>query len=904
MLVIKFHIQYHTQWGQRLALVGNHPSLGEGALPSARKLQYIQDGNWSTSIEIEPNFQLQYRYVLVDDNGNLLDEEWGGMRTLDCAKFTASSLGIHDGWRARGVAENGLYNSAFTAVIFGQGQAKQKASRKIAAGQLQFSIRTVTIPKGLQVCVLGNFPSLGNWDYSKPLLLNGQHFPDWVGQTATPSIAQLEYKYGLFDTSARRVVQLERGDNRKLTLAGGVISDKAVRIADEYMKIEEHPWKGAGVAIPVFSLRSETGFGVGEFKDLKALADWAEQTNMQMIQILPINDTTATYTWVDSYPYAAISVFALHPMYLHVQDVDGFDTIVDLSTFKAEQVELNQKEVVDYEQVIKLKLKYAKAIFKEVKQDFLQGKDFKKYLKENQHWLKPYALFCYCRDKYQTADFKQWTEHHTYSASLLKKGTQPRSSQYDEIAFQYFLQFYLDKQLKEAAAYTRSKGVVLKGDIPIGIYRNSVDAWTAPELYNMGGQAGAPPDPFSASGQNWGFPTYNWAEMAKDDYTWWQNRLRQLSDYFDAFRIDHILGFFRIWEIPWEQIEGTMGYFNPALPIWPEEFEQRGISFSEERFCSPYITEEILGQVFGDRMEAVKSIFLTDPSGSGSLQLKAEFDTQRKVKTFLELEENTGLKDLQAGLLSLIGNVLFFRAKEQDKPAYHPRIDSTKTTSFQALSPQEQQSIRDLYNDYFYHRQENFWRNQAMTKLPAIKQATDMLICGEDLGMVPACVPGVMKELDFFSLEIQRMSKNPASEFLQAKDIPYLSVCSPSTHDMSPIRAWWEESERAQIQRFYQQELGFRGEPPHFCEPFVAQAIFQQHLNWPSMWAVFPIQDILAMDATIRRTNPFDERINEPSNPQHYWRYRLHITLEELQQQTDLNQRIRDMLVKSGRSRK
>lgn len=901
-MVIKFHIQYHTQWGQQVALIGNHPSLGADSVQLAKKLEYSHDGNWVGSLEMEPNFPLQYRYVVLDDDSNILDEEWGDMRRLTLAASTLELLSIHDSWRAKGATENGLYNSAFTSVIFGRETSKRKAPRKLSKGMLQFSIRAVAIPKGLQLCVLGNHPSLGNWDFSKPLLLTDQEFPTWTGQIPLEQNYALEYKYGLFDPSAGRVIQLELGANRKVALSEIGGNKATVLLVDEYVKLQEQAWKGAGLAIPVFSLRSDAGFGVGEFNDLKALADWAEQINMQMIQILPINDTTATYTWVDSYPYAAISVFALHPMYLHMQGVEGFVEVVDQEAFATEQEELNRKEVVDYEQVVKLKLQYARAIFDVVRKDFLQRKDFKKYLKENQHWLKPYALFCYCRDKYGTADFKHWTEHQVYSESLLKKATNARSASYEAITFQYFLQFYLDKQLKEAAAYTRSKGVVLKGDIPIGIYRNSVDAWTTPQLYNMGGQSGAPPDPFAAAGQNWGFPTYNWAEMAKDDYTWWQNRLRQLSGYFDAFRIDHILGFFRIWEIPWEQIEGTMGFFNPALPVWLEEFEQRGIRFDEDRFCQPYITQEIVAQVFGDRQEEVKSFFLTFQDATGRFQMKEEFSNQRKVKEFLGLEENAGLKDLRAGLYSLIGNVLFFRAKEQDKPAYHPRIDSTKTSSFQALPPIEQQRVRDLYNDYFYHRQENFWRNQAMTKLPAIKQATDMLICGEDLGMVPACVPGVMKELDFFSLEIQRMSKNPASEFLQAEDIPYLSVCSPSTHDMSPIRAWWEESERAQIQRFYQQELGFQGEAPYFCEPFVAQAIFQQHLAWPSMWAVFPIQDILAVDASIRRANPFDERINEPSNPQHYWRYRLHLSLEELQQQTDLNRWIRDMLVKSGRS--
>ena len=901
-MIIKFHIQYHTQWGQQLALVGNHPSLGGGSVQLAKRLEYFQDGNWISSIEIEPDFPLQYRYVVLDDHRNILDEEWGDLRNLELKNERLEHLSVFDSWRAKEASQNGLYNSAFTSVIFGREDSKRKVVKKLAEGTIQFSIRAVAVPKGLQLCVLGNHPDLGNWDYSKPLLLTDQGFPTWIGQIQLIQDYQLEYKYALYDPSAGRVTQLEQGVNRKVAIGQTDGKKTALFLVDEYMKIEERAWKGAGLAIPVFSLRSKEGFGVGEFNDLKALADWAEQINMQMIQILPINDTTATYTWVDSYPYAAISVFALHPMYLHMQEIDGFTGVVDQKIFAAEQEELNQKEVVDYEQVVKLKLKYAKDIYNVVGKDFLQRKDFKKYLKENQHWLKPYALFCFCRDKYGTVDFKLWKEHQVYSDSLLKKATSSRSASYEEITFQYFLQFYLDKQLKDAAAYTRSKGVVLKGDIPIGIYRNSVDAWTAPKLYNMGGQSGAPPDPFAAAGQNWGFPTYNWAEMAKDDYTWWQNRLRQLSDYFDAFRIDHILGFFRIWEIPWEQIEGTMGFFNPALPVWLEEFSERGIEFDEERFCRPYITTQILEQVFGARQDEVTSVFLNVELSTGRFQMKEEFSTQRSIKEFLALEENVGLRDLQAGLFGLIGNVLFFRAKEQDKPAYHPRIDSTKTTSFQALTPVQQARVRDLYNDYFYHRQENFWKDQALTKLPAIKRATDMLICGEDLGMVPACVPGVMKELDFFSLEIQRMSKNPASEFLQAGDIPYLSVCSPSTHDMSPIRAWWEESERAQIQRFYQQELGFQGEAPYFCEPFVAQAIFQQHLGWPSMWAVFPIQDILAVDSNVRRTNPFDERINEPSNPQHYWRYRLHISLEELQELTDLNRWIRDMLVKSGRA--
>jgi len=410
-------------------------------------------------------------------------------------------------------------------------------------------------------------------------------------------------------------------------------------------------------------------------------------------------------------------------------------------------------------------------------------------------------------------------------------------------------------------------------------------------------QAGAPPDPFSETGQNWGFPTYNWTEMATDNYQWWRNRMTQLSRYFDTYRIDHILGFFRIWQIPLEQIEGTLGYFSPAIPVTPKELESRGLSFDRDRYCRPYITQAILEERFGDSTSRVKRHFLT-PLGE-RFQFQKGLDNQRAIQKYVS--DKPDLQDLQQDLFDLVGEVLFIEDPERGPNALHPRIELIKTRSYAELDNHARGQVHEVYIDYFYRRQEEFWKSQAMEKLPALKEATDMLICGEDLGMVPACVPDVMSELCILTLEIQRMSKNPQTEFLQVEDIPYLSVASPSTHDMAPIRAWWEEEEWDYVQRFYEQELRLEGNHPKYCEPYIAQAIIRQHLSWPSMWTVFPMQDLLAMDGRLRLEDPHSERINIPANPRHYWRYRMHLTLEDLIEEKPFVYLLRAMLQNGNR---
>ena len=383
--------------------------------------------------------------------------------------------------------------------------------------------------------------------------------------------------------------------------------------------------------------------------------------------------------------------------------------------------------------------------------------------------------------------------------------------------------------------------------------------------------------------------------MEADNFEWWKKRFHQMSYYFDAFRIDHILGFFRIWSIPMHAVEGILGYFVHALPFEQNEIEAHLGWFNKERFCSPYITDTVLWEMFGPNHSKFHPFL--ESSFPQQYQLKEAFNTQRKVEAhFTGLEENEENLQLKKGLFDLISNLIFL----EENGHYHFRFGMRDTNSFKHLSYEVQVKLEHLYNYYFFQRQDEFWRRAAMMKLPALKAATNMLICGEDLGMVPNCVPDVMGQLGILSLEIQRMPKQTGMEFFHPKDAPYLSVVTPSTHDMSTIRGWWEE-DNEKTQRFFEQILNQSGKAPFYCEDWINEQIIDQHIYSPAMWAIFQLQDLLGMDAKIRRENPADERINVPANPNYYWNYRMHLSIEDLIQQEEFNHKLAEKINHSGR---
>ncbi len=899
---LTFRLRFHTKVGQSLFLTGNHELLGGGRSDRAVPLHYLNADFWQAILKLPgdatPKAAITYNYVLRNADG-LTVQDWGSDRVINPASFKQDEIIVIDSWNYAGALENAFYTEPFKKVLLQPNHTEVRLPTKPGATHT-FKAKTPLLLKGQTLCLSGSCAALGNWNTAAPLLLNRTDGEDFLnvdvdlGREAFP----IQYKYGVYDVEHKKFIRFEDGENR--VLQDAVAPNKHTIINDGFVRLPADTWKGAGVAIPVFGLRSENSFGVGEFTDLKLLANWAKQAGLKLIQILPINDTCATHTWLDSYPYAAISAFALHPLYLNLNALIAGKKKGLPKTLETERKRLNALDAVDYEAVMSAKLKFVRNVFPKQKDETFAGPDYREFFTQNQHWLAPYAAFCALRDKFGTADFNQWPAHHAYRAREISALAEKDSAVRDEVELNYFIQFHLHLQLKDAAEYIHAQGLILKGDIAIGVYRHGADVWQQPELFHTDMQAGAPPDAFAVKGQNWGFPTYNWSRMKQDGFAWWKQRFEQMSAYFDAFRIDHILGFFRIWSSPAYAVEGILGYFVPAIPVKLEEFRQRGIHFDHDRFVKPFINDQVLQEVFGPDARKVKGEFLV-PKAGGNFFLKLEFATQRQVEShFAKLEANAQNQKLKEGLFDLISNVILFEAEKSGRREFHFRLAMPDTFSFKNLDPQTQAKLKELYVDYFYRRQDDFWMQEALQKLPALKRVTNMLICGEDLGMVPACVPVLMKDLGLLSLEIQRMPKAMGMEFSRPADAPYLSVVTPGTHDMSTIRGWWLE-DRKLTQKFFQLELKMPGEAPSQCETWINEAVVQQHLASPAMWSIFQLQDLLGMDGELRRKDIDAERINVPANPKNYWRYRIHLTLEELLQAEAFNDHLNKLILQNKR---
>jgi 4-alpha-glucanotransferase len=889
-------IRFRTNFGQSLSITGNIPALGSNDYENALPMSYLDEHFWQASFEVDPEGQdlVQYRYIFKTDRGEKVFD--GEMQRVLSLKNIASDISVIDTWVHPGAYELAFLTSPFLDIYYKHHNAP--AINDPGDYTHCFKIKAPILAENECICLLGSSDQLKNWQTEQPVLL-GKDGNWWqVKLDLSNDQTPVYYKYGVYDLKNKVFVRWEDGENRILDLDH--TGHRPVILHDGFMRLPNTVWKGAGVAIPVFSLRSNDSAGIGEFSDIKLLADWAVNAGLKLIQILPVNDTSATFTFKDSYPYAAISAFALHPVYMNLQKVAGDKNASILKPYAKRIKQLNGLAEVDYEAVIQLKLKVLRELFEKQLGNFINEEGFQAFYNENSHWLKPYAAFCIFRDKYGTSEFQKWNSNNVYDPQEIDKICSPGSDQFKQISFWFFVQYHLHLQLQDAVAYAHSKGIAIKGDIPIGIYRYGCDAWTAPELYNMKWQAGAPPDDFAVKGQNWGFPTYNWTKMQENGFEWWHQRFHQMSNYFDAFRIDHILGFFRIWSIPTHAVEGIMGRFVPALPVHINEFAERDIPFNYSRFCIPYINWDVLRQLFGDDASYVADEFLLQQD-QHSFVLKEEFDTQQKVEQYFSKKEKSAAnRNLKEGLFDLISNVLLFEHEGSNGQEFHFRISMTDTISYMHLDGHSKHHMYELYVNYFYHRQDEFWKHEALRKLPALKEATNMLICGEDLGMVPHSVPEVMKDLGILSLEIQRMPKNPKTEFFHPKDAPYLSVVTPSTHDMSTIRGWWEESEE-RTQRFYNIILGEHGQAPAKCGSGINRNIVLQHLYSPAMWSIFQLQDLLSIDDGLSRSNPQEERINNPADPNHYWNYRIHLAMEQLLTEQDFNHSLKEYICQSGR---
>lgn len=890
-MTVQFNIKYKVMFGEQI-VANIQTEEGELKLP----LETTDGERWVCDWCVESPEKSYTYYYSVEREGRAVKTEWLMIKhQLDVNAKKAAVYTLYDHWKA--MPEDAfLYSSAFTDCI--NHQAPQEMKPETGSKIVRLVVRAPQLRDGERLGVLGADKALGAWDVQKILPMTQHTYNEWVADIDATHLegSHLEFKFVAF-RNAKNELLWETSMNRTVDLpemkAGELVS---YELDQAFFALYNR--KLAGTQVPVFSLRTRKSAGIGDFGDLKTMIDFVASTGQKVLQLLPINDTTITHTWTDSYPYSCISVFAIHPQYADLHALPELKDAKARAEAEKTRAELNALDKIDYEKVNDFKINYLRQIFNQEGEKMMKTAEYKAFFQASELWLVPYAQYSYLRDKNGTADFNQWPDHQVWDEAERKVLADPKTAAYKNVAFFYFVQFVLDRQMQEAHEHAKAKGVILKGDIPIGVNRNGCDVWTEPKYFNLNGQAGAPPDDFSANGQNWGFPTYNWFEMLKDGCQWWNRRFQNMARYFDAYRIDHVLGFFRIWEIPVHSVHGLLGQFAPALAMSREEIESYGLHFQEDRFTRPFITDWVLDRVFHERAGEVKEKYL-DRLDDERYQMKPEVDTQRKVEALFADVTNEKELWLRDGLYALISDVLFVR-DHTNPGVFHPRISAQLDFIYESLYDNDKAAFNRLYNDYFYRRNNQFWYQKAMKKLPKLVQATRMLVCAEDLGMVPDCVPWVMDELKILSLELQSMPKDPSVKFGHLSRNPYRSVCTISSHDMPTLRMWWDENIQ-RTQEYYNTMLYRQGSAPHPLPGWLASDIISRHLTSPSMLCILSIQDWLATDEALRLPDADAERINIPANPKHYWRYRMHLNIEDLAADKRFVQNITEMISQSGR---
>ena len=837
---LRYSIHYRTEWGQQVVVLLSYGHQ-DGTERTLRLPMLTQDGDFwqveTAAVESRrsPIKSFSYLYIVEDSEGQELRREWTQVKR-SYAFDPSKTFVLDDQWHDMPLPAH-LYSNIYSVTAgIPADERTEPLLLPLFRRTLLFRVSAPQLTKGQQVALVGSHPALGAWSPARYQLLSYAGQREWMLSLNADALQlPFEYKYVVVDGDQ---IIWEGGENR---VAEGTIADGEVRVLyGDALRMKEKDWRLAGVSVPVFSLRSEHSCGVGDFGDLYRFIDWAAEVGMKVIQLLPVNDTTNTHQWGDSYPYNIMSVFDLHPHYIDLNQLGPLKDKKRMTDFRRQQRELNALSYSDYEAVDRVKMDYLKA-----------------YYEEN--------------------------------------GASPNGERKEE-DFHDFVQHHLHLQLKRAADHARERGIALMGDLPIGVSRDSKEVKAHPDFFNFDGQTGAPPDSFSQWGQNWGFPTYRWGKPLEE---WFGQRLKWMEQYFDALRIDHVLGFFRIWEIPSEQLFGTMGHFSPALPLTAGEIEYYGLPFRRDFLTRPFINDRIIDRLFGIHANYVRDTFMVKKA-YGLYDLKDEVSTQRRVRDYFEGRGDENSLWIRDGLYRLVSNVLFLEDPHEPE-MFHPRIQAWREPVFEALSSEEKDAYMRIYNNFFFQRHNMFWGKTGYDRLSALLRSTRMLLCAEDLGMLPDCVEPVLDDLRILTLEIQQLPKSSGVKFTHLDGNPVRSVATISTHDMAPLRLWWQEQpERAQ--RFYTTMLQKQGRAPEQLPAHLAEEIIARHLYCPSMLCILSLQDWLAMDGELRSKNPREERINTPSNPYNRWQWRMHLTIDQLMAADKYNKKLKTMITRSKRS--
>lgn len=783
MMHIHFTIPYHLpqedealEWAGRV----NGKAFSLPLLPNATRTE------WQLQLELEHEtaVELSYSYQVKRGDTFLRSEPPQNPHIirlrLDEESIEEGSFAIHDKW-ILAHPEHKYSSSPLAKLMRRSDLSKTRMPAFCASSGDAFLLPSHSHYEG-KLFAVGEHPSIGHWDPCRGMSLT----PCRSGYLLQfPERVATEYKLVLQRPDG--AILWEEDENRYYRPhSDGIFTFDTIDPPrfPQYHEIEAPQL--LGTAVPLFSLRSSTTQGIGDFSAATELLNWMQRQGHNILQLLPIYDTTFTRTDRDSYPYSAITTYAFHPIYLDVRQLPGYSKAKEYPRWEQEAKRLESYPKVHYSEVLAYKDAVADTLFEHwLKEGGDKAEEYISFCHKEQSQLLPYALFCVIRDLYPKRSVEEFPSYsdvlEEWSATQTFRGKSIAKS----ITRHFYTQYHLFSQLDNFVSAAHSKGIIIKGDLPIGVSRNSVDVWINPNLFHLEYKAGAPPDAFSSKGQDWNFPTYNWKLMRADGYQWWQRRLQQMARHFDVLRIDHVLGFFRIWSIPIASTDPGDGYYVPAKGFLPEEV--RGI----EAFCT------------------------TDPQG---------------------------LK--------------------------HPALEPHHIVGFDSLSPELKSKITRLRNEYYYHRNEELWKSEAIERLSAILRASDLLLCTEDLGVLPSCISEVLDMLELFSLEVIRMPKLLNRAIVHPEDIRELSVLTTSTHDMPSLRGWWStlsEKQKGDICSVY----GCTNDPTTagFVRALMA------HRYAPLL--ILPLQDWLVLTDITQDVDPTDEQINKPEDASHVWNYRL-----------------------------
>ncbi|MDR0443322.1 MAG: 4-alpha-glucanotransferase [Treponema sp.] len=645
-----------------------------------------------------------------------------------------------------------------------------------------------------------------------------------------------------------------------------------------------------GAAVPVGALRSKGGMGVGEFSDLAGFALLCKKMKLGLIQILPVNDTG-----FESSPYSSLTAFGLHPLYLRIESLPEYEAAdrAIKKRIKDAREKFGNAARFSHYQILKEKLEICRELFDANKTEIIKsaGKGrLSDWIGQNS-WVKQYAVYRRLKEVNNGKSWKEWPEHRTVSAQDIEKLWNDKDLREDHI-FWAWLQEALDVQFSIAAKAIADAGIILEGDLPILMNEDSCDAWAHPEIFIQELSAGAPPDMYSPDGQNWGFPIYNWENQEKDNYAWWRKRLAVAGKYYQAYRIDHVLGFFRIWASSHSDYSSSLGRFVPYAPITSGDLKKLGFDKGRIRWISqPHIpTGELwdaLKNNWGGPKNDSEIAAAADKAFSKALeQLNNEelWLFKKKIKGEKDIDNLELHPAARKYLLQKWHDRVFL---EYEKGRFAPLWYFRNARAWETFSVEEKREMEALIEKRRV-KSEKIWEAQGKRLLSVLVESSHMLPCAEDLGAVPACVPKVLSRLKILGLRVVRWFRDwdkDGQPYIPFEKYPELSVCTGAVHDSSTIREWWEkEANQGQF-------AGFIGVPalPKTYNPGAAKMILSKIAAARSRFRVFQIQDLLHLSNKWYTENPASERVNVPGTSNEFnWTYRLPATIEEIAKDKDV----------------